>query len=962
MELTSIDKKVSAPFKRRHFAFFAFALPLLFWAIAYFVQGVYPFGNQHILTVDFYHQYAPFMAELREKILAGQPLTYSFHGGLGIEFWSLFCYYLASPFNLLTLLFPLSHLTEALLLISLLKLAFAGLSFYLLLKETDDQPNWFTVATAVAYACSGYLVAFSWNIMWLDVLLWLPLVFRALLRALRGSLRSYVAYSFLLAIMMISNYYLAFFACVFLFLAHLPLFMHYAPQVKFKAYVGYALSFAVFSLLGVFMAAFVLYPSYEALQLTSAATDVAPKDMQFFDFVIDFLSRLLACAIPSIRTGMANIYSGLAVLWLLPVYLLNPQLKTRVKIWELGVAAFLIFSLNNNILNFYWHGAHYPNQLPFRFSYVFVFWILWILYPCFKLLPRIEGKFFSRVIGVLALLLLLLAKIDPPHYPFRAVAYSLIFLGLYWVVLRHLRAPFLYQRRNARDLLVLFLLFEMGIQLIFSINYIAHHEYYGSRDGYLSGPVIHGLRQLQQQAAPNKAAERPQYGLSREEIYPAKTVNDAILYGMDGLTIFSSSLRKAGVQFIADLGYSNNGINSYQYGPSNILMDRLLGIHRLYLRDNKFPVSALRRKVGEQDGVSLYESDALPLAFRVHPDADQQYLPIPQNAHGNQNDLMRALFGVNQILQPISGLQAAAGPGDTCQVDDRGFGSRVNITRSTLGELTLNCSWNIQQAGEYFFSWASVDLRTRDVYFKNKDGIEKNLGSKKQSIAELGYLEPGKVEVRIVIHDPEKALSATPFYVNLARLDDRQWAAVKTYAESAQIRFNKVQDGLIDLNCKMPEQGKLLLTVPWHPGWQLTVDGHPASIKAFKEALILVDVPAGEHHLQFVFKVPGLAGSLKISLLTFIFALFLYALTFWRGRRPKALLTLSEEEPLAEEGEGALLREALARRAETGAAVEAVKQDAAVDPVEAGEQSAATQIGTTTHVEIDKEKNNDQQA
>jgi len=55
--------------QNRRYAILAFLIPFLVLFLAYAVRGVFPFGNRHILTVDLYHQYAPFMAVYRDKIL-----------------------------------------------------------------------------------------------------------------------------------------------------------------------------------------------------------------------------------------------------------------------------------------------------------------------------------------------------------------------------------------------------------------------------------------------------------------------------------------------------------------------------------------------------------------------------------------------------------------------------------------------------------------------------------------------------------------------------------------------------------------------------------------------------------------------------------------------------------------------------------------------------------------------------
>lgn len=89
------------------------AVSALFWVLISIFMGYAPFGNNSFLTNDAIHQYYPFMGQYRERLLEGQSLQYSFGGGMGFNFLSLWSYYLSSPLNLIILLFPADGLDFA---------------------------------------------------------------------------------------------------------------------------------------------------------------------------------------------------------------------------------------------------------------------------------------------------------------------------------------------------------------------------------------------------------------------------------------------------------------------------------------------------------------------------------------------------------------------------------------------------------------------------------------------------------------------------------------------------------------------------------------------------------------------------------------------------------------------------------------------------------------------------------
>ncbi|MGL4389352.1 MAG: YfhO family protein, partial [Carnobacterium maltaromaticum] len=117
----------------------AFFGPFIIMATIYGFQGVYPFGNSTLLTVDLGQQYVDFYAYYRETLLHN-PLSffYSFSKAIGGDMIGLWAYYLTSPFNLILILFPPKLITLAVTTLTLIKISTAGLTFGILLKKAFD--------------------------------------------------------------------------------------------------------------------------------------------------------------------------------------------------------------------------------------------------------------------------------------------------------------------------------------------------------------------------------------------------------------------------------------------------------------------------------------------------------------------------------------------------------------------------------------------------------------------------------------------------------------------------------------------------------------------------------------------------------------------------------------------------------------------------------------------------------
>ena len=90
----------------------SFCIPFGVVTLAFCIGGLLPIGDRQIMAHDGWHQYYPFFAAFREKLLSGGSLQYTWDVGMGTGYLSLFAYYLACPLNFLCVLVPASLLRE----------------------------------------------------------------------------------------------------------------------------------------------------------------------------------------------------------------------------------------------------------------------------------------------------------------------------------------------------------------------------------------------------------------------------------------------------------------------------------------------------------------------------------------------------------------------------------------------------------------------------------------------------------------------------------------------------------------------------------------------------------------------------------------------------------------------------------------------------------------------------------
>ncbi len=154
----------------------AFFVPVIVLIILFAQRGIFPFGEESFLRTDMYHQYAPFFSEFQYKLTQGGSLLYSWDIGMGVNFSALYAYYLASPVNWLLIFCPKKFIIEFMTILIVLKTGTVGVRFAWYLKKHFGTRDFGVGLFGIFYALSGYMAAYSWNIMWLDCIWLLPLI------------------------------------------------------------------------------------------------------------------------------------------------------------------------------------------------------------------------------------------------------------------------------------------------------------------------------------------------------------------------------------------------------------------------------------------------------------------------------------------------------------------------------------------------------------------------------------------------------------------------------------------------------------------------------------------------------------------------------------------------------------------------------------------------------------------
>lgn len=803
----------------------AFGLPFFICVIICIGNGVYPFGDNCILHIDMYHQYCPFFTEFLNKLQSGGSLQYSWNLGLGSDFVSLYAYYLASPLNFLILLCPKSHVIEFMTLLIILKISASGLTFFLYIRHhyklvgKDGRMHKNQVIPAIvfstAYALSGFVAAYSWDIMWMDCIALFPLIMIGLERLVREKKAG--LYYITLALCIFCNYYISIMICIFLVFAFVLLFF---SQKKGKG--GAVLRFGWYSLLAGASSAILLLPEIAVLSVSGSAEGGFPKTAEFYFNILAELGR--GAAVTSVYTGndhWPNLYAGAFSLFLVWIYVLNRRISWKEKVPRIAMLAFFLVSFAENQLDYIWHGMHFPQALPGRQSFLYSFVLLSMGFAAVR--KRKGTKIWHiAVAAIVSMMLLLLSGWYGDETVTEPV--SLVITALFICVYA---VTFVLTKITGKKKRLAFAQFAVFVAVAeLAINMAATGFGTTSRVAYTEKQTDY--ENLLKTAKEDN--EETGSGFYRVEDTERKTKNDDSLYGYASATIFSS-LMNLDVSHLFQSLFMEGGKNFYCYNGATPLSSSLFSV-KYMLSDSALEESPYRTLIGGSGSSFLYRNNySLPLGFVMDEQAIANWTSSTADRMASLNSLTSALGAEGQMLYPA-----------TC------------VTDANAGDTTID----IAEDGYYYADYVSCTSDTLTV--NRSDGWTKQYSkTSHRYLIELGECKAGDE-----IHILNSNMESIEFQVYQLNEKVVQQAFDTLNAQTMQL--TDMTDRKIEGKIQVQNAGRLILSVPADEGWTLYVDGKETEIEPLADALVGVHLEKGSYTIKLCYTTPGLKVGAGISL------------------------------------------------------------------------------------------------
>ena len=832
-------------------------IPTIIMLALFVINRIYPFGDRSFLFSDMYHQYMPFFSELLHKVRGGESLSFSFNVGIGSNFLALFVYYLASPFHIFSLLVPESHLMEFMSYLIVLKIGLAGLTSYLYLKkhfqaedakDVGDAPEslWTkkrgndigALFFSCFYALSGFMAAYNYNIMWVDCVVLLPLIVLGLERLVkegRGGL-----YCVTLALSIFTNYYISIMICIFLvlyFILLLALEKDWVHNIWKKGIPGY---FALYSLLAGGMAAVLLIPEVCAILQTDFGDMDFPKKVESYFSVLDMLARHCMCVYT--ERGLdhwPNIYCGSAVLLMVPLYLMNRRISIREKFCRMALAGFLLISFSTNVLDFIWHGLNYPDSLPARQSFLYIFLVLTMCYEAFRGVREMEGQqILYSFLWALGFILFCGKFIDHEDFELGVKLLTLVFAGVYAVLL------YLYRTRQKRMTL-------QAVAVAALVMMVAESAIntYGTSVGTVSRSAY--LGQQEDYKALYEVTRTREEGFYRLEKFTRKTKNDGTLTGYPTASVFSSTLNSYVMDMYQRLGMRHSKVY-YGFDGATALVSAMLNVDYMFGESEKYE-NSLYTLLGQSGDVFLYQCNALlPFGYVAPLGFD-----LPEGFEGNglllQNQMAEDLGAEGMLFRPV-----------------RAEAARDDVV------------FTAQEGGYYYAVLTASGTNKVDCIGGSTDE-EKFKDLKKGSVLYLGYLEKGQT---ITLTNGNEEDETPRVDADVYAMDREVLGQVLELLSAQHMEHVVWESDFLSGDITMAQAGRLILSVPYEAGWKVLVNGEEVEGALFGGCLMAFDLEPGEYRFEMKYVPEGSYAGAAVSAVSIV--AFAMIQTIRRRRKPSA--------------------------------------------------------------------------
>lgn len=830
-----------------------------------------PWGDKQMLVIDLWHQYYPFLVELHEKLQSGGSLLHSWVIGMGSNFILVMSYYLLSPLNFLSVIVPEAWLVEYLALITVIKIAcmggFTAIAFRIITKRDDLS----LVVFSMMFSFCAFNMGYYWCVIWLDSVAMLPLCVAGTVALLRDG--KFKLFTISLALAVVCNYFIGLFICVAVLFTCIGYECSRWGGFK-KAFKDLART-AFFTVSALLMTAPVTIPTYFGLQNTYKQTMGMPKSFvinvvsdtgsnttitkpdinEVTNAVTEIFSNMFSFINPSDKEGLPNIACGMLCVILAVVFLCSKKIKLGEKIFCSATLLFLVASFFIRHLDFIWHGFHYPNMLPSRFSFLFSFLLIYMAFRAYTFIEHTH--YLDVVVAILAFILLVLTFFTRGEESNAPLIASCIVAGAY-IILLFLYCFKLLNLRTLTLLLCIFVFGEMVATSVIGVKTVTTTSMSGyPRDEQNMDAVLDYIEALEETGEPD---------IYRTEVLTTQTLNDSALNTYNGVSMFNSMANVNITKYLERIGVGAwQAGNRYTYYESSPVTNVLLNLKYLISRDGKFYNTDYTEVLNKSGSTTLLENTAyLPIGYVANSElsgwGDEEFSPSGSNGLNDNPFLEHIEFWqlATGIEEPLYTQLKVVDQGHTAyEIFEVGRTSDGHYTTKPIdktADIHTKFNYYPEEGGTILFYFKADNVKDKKlkVMINDQDNGTRTLS--RPNIGVAGVVEAGDKVSLYTDYEQGKSTSIT---IYCYQLNDEVFEKGLEILKKNGFTTTKSSDTRIEGTVNAQEDGLFFTSIPYEKGWKAYVDGKEVELTPVANAMVAFPITKGEHTITLKFIPDG---------------------------------------------------------------------------------------------------------
>lgn len=811
-----------------------------------------PFGDGSFLIADMQKQYADYFAYYKTIFSGENNIFYTFSKCLGGDMIGFFTYYLTSPFNLLFLFLKTGWIPAGITVLILIKIGCCGSTMAYYLKNrfaSTESPEILVFSTS--YAMMGYLMTNSFNIMWLDALIWLPVVLFGIEKILLGK----KPYTYVGALFMVlfCNYYIGYMVCIFCVL-----------------YFGYRLAAEgkterIFKKIGIFIYASVLAAGICAAFLLPAFFTLqgSLKDGKDLGAGITLpnlnpfrvLSKLFTMAFSEheLMNGMPNIFCGLLMFVLTVLFFYNKKISIRERLLSGILLGIIMGSFCRAEVDFVWHAFMEPSGYHYRYAFLFSF--LMIVYSYQGWMQMKEGLETRRFLYAAGTFILLFFLIFTHRYEYMDMKKALPDMFMIFAIL--LGIFFMIRDADKRKVylkwffvLAVIQILNLSVNGTFTYRKLRNTSYstaseYKTEDARIF-PIV-------------DAVKKQDGGVYRMENLNPKGDNDSMHFSYAGLTHYSSNEKNFVLFFLEKMGLNYNRLY-VEYGTGTTqTADSLLGVK--YLLGTAESINKPYDPVFQDRNMQkAYQNPyALPLGFL----ADEKIRLVDmeeKDPFALQNAMYGSAAGDDEAIFKEAAIKKISLENST---EERIGG--MSCFRRLEEEKSVSVTYEVEAGADgriYAYVTAQEMTQPAEVYV-NGEFLCGYLNRSNWKVLNLGEHKKGE-RLAFTIQTGEDTLMIEDVYI----VTEDRTVLEKEYKEiiKTPVQITRRSSSHLIAETENVQEKILVFTIPYEADWQITVDGEYVRPQKAYDTFLAVSLKAGRHKIELRYVPKGFKAGMVISI------------------------------------------------------------------------------------------------